>query len=207
MWEFTEGFDYEVHELPAHEIARAFVLKYGYVPLLARAAGVMCVDDARFFNHSDDPNCLEIGDNTVARHDLQPGTELTTNYASLRATRSPGSSEPSRHGGDGKFLRLLRMPPLSAQHDGLGQDPLVAGQHLAAHVDIVESALGDCEDGGVTERAGPQRAIFGPAYGRRRIYRAGGDDIVELHSKAKEFRQRRDLVEGRSVDAQRVDVR
>ena len=83
VWEFTEGFDYEVHELPAHEIARAFVLKYGYVPIIGPRRWVMCVDDARFFNHSDDPNCLEIGDNTVARHDLQPGTELTTNYASF----------------------------------------------------------------------------------------------------------------------------
>jgi uncharacterized protein len=90
LWEFTPGFDYEIHELPEHEVARTFVLKYGYVPLIGPRRWVMCVDDARFFNHSDDPTCVEIGDNTVARYDLHPGTELTTNYSSF--ARDPFAS-------------------------------------------------------------------------------------------------------------------
>lgn len=80
VWQFMPGLDYEVRELPENEVARAFVLKYGYMPLDEPRRWVMCVDDARFFNHSDDPTCLETDNGTVARFDLQPGTELTTDY-------------------------------------------------------------------------------------------------------------------------------
>ena len=46
---------------------------------------VLCGDDARFFNHSADPNCVDI-DNaaeglTVARRNIYPGEELTCDYA------------------------------------------------------------------------------------------------------------------------------
>ena len=47
---------------------------------------VLCGDDARFFNHSETPNCLDIfnaeeGDLTVAIRDIYPGEELTCDYA------------------------------------------------------------------------------------------------------------------------------
>lgn len=43
-------------------------------------------DDVRFFNHSDEPNCLDLsseqeGDITVARRDIFPGQELTCDYS------------------------------------------------------------------------------------------------------------------------------
>jgi hypothetical protein len=80
VWQFMPGLDYEVHELPENEIARAFVLKYGYMPLEGPRRWVMCVDDARFFNHADDPTCIETDNGTAARFDLPSGTELTTDY-------------------------------------------------------------------------------------------------------------------------------
>jgi uncharacterized protein len=43
----------------------------------------MCADDARFFNHSADPTCLDFGPHTTARYDLAPGTELTSDYRSF----------------------------------------------------------------------------------------------------------------------------
>jgi hypothetical protein len=47
---------------------------------------VLCGDDARFFNHSDNPNCLDIynghdEDLTVAVRDIKADEELTCDYA------------------------------------------------------------------------------------------------------------------------------
>lgn len=47
---------------------------------------VLCGDDARFFNHSPAPNCIDLydgisGDVTVALRDIEPGEELTCDYA------------------------------------------------------------------------------------------------------------------------------
>jgi hypothetical protein len=47
---------------------------------------VLCGDDARFFNHSPSPNCIDIfngeeNDLTVALRDIRPGEELTCDYA------------------------------------------------------------------------------------------------------------------------------
>ncbi|HEX8637422.1 MAG TPA: SET domain-containing protein [Pyrinomonadaceae bacterium] len=47
---------------------------------------VLCGDDARFFNHSAAPNCLDIcdgGENdiTTAARDINAGEELTCDYA------------------------------------------------------------------------------------------------------------------------------
>ena len=42
---------------------------------------VICLDDARFFNHSTSPNLDERHPTkTIARHDILPGEELTVNY-------------------------------------------------------------------------------------------------------------------------------
>ncbi len=46
---------------------------------------VLCSDDARFFNHSTDPNCVAVDDGadgvTVARREISHGEELTCDYA------------------------------------------------------------------------------------------------------------------------------
>lgn len=47
---------------------------------------VLCGDDARFFNHSNDPNCLDIyeGDEhglTIARKNIEANEELTCDYS------------------------------------------------------------------------------------------------------------------------------
>jgi hypothetical protein len=83
IWTFRAGFDYIVDDLPQDEILRNFVLKYGYRPITGEQGWVMCADDARFFNHSDDPTCLDFGPHTTARYNLPPGTELTSDYRSF----------------------------------------------------------------------------------------------------------------------------
>jgi len=71
-----------------HPAARVQIEKYTY---LDRELGkfVLCGDDARFFNHSDAPNCHDIpdarGGTTVAARDIEPGEELTSDYASFDA--------------------------------------------------------------------------------------------------------------------------
>ncbi len=48
---------------------------------------LLCGDDARFFNHSDDPNCYDqyelVEDVTLALKDIEVGEELTCNYKSF----------------------------------------------------------------------------------------------------------------------------
>lgn len=71
-----------------HPAAREQVEKYTY---LDRMLGkyVLCGDDARFFNHSEAPNCHDYpdegGGTTVAARDIEPGEELTSDYASFDA--------------------------------------------------------------------------------------------------------------------------
>jgi hypothetical protein len=96
IWAFCDGFDYIVEEMPKNEVMRTFVLKYGYLPVTGEKGWVMCADDARFFNHSDDPTCLDIGPHTTARYDLVPGTELTSDYRSF--CRDPFVGFPSHAG-------------------------------------------------------------------------------------------------------------
>ena len=50
---------------------------------------VLCFDDARYFNHSDNPNCktIESLDDKegveIAGKDIQKGEELTVNYKNM----------------------------------------------------------------------------------------------------------------------------
>jgi len=84
VWEFDERFDQVYDDIPdgADELATSFVKMYGF-----RYGGkiIMCVDNARFFNHSSDPNCYsaEVPGKmgcTRAKRDIKKGEELTDNY-------------------------------------------------------------------------------------------------------------------------------
>ena len=96
IWTFHPGFDYIVEELPENEILKHFVLKYGYLPITGENGWVMCADDARFFNHSDDPTCLDLGNATTARFDLAPYTELTSDYRSFCRDPFRGFQVPAK---------------------------------------------------------------------------------------------------------------
>jgi len=83
VWKFVSGFDFvmtkkEVAKLP--EVARSWVLTYGYYNK-EEGGYVICADDARFFNHSDNSNTDNtkmIG--TIASKDIKKGEEITCNY-------------------------------------------------------------------------------------------------------------------------------
>jgi uncharacterized protein len=63
-----------------------------------QAAGlwVLCGDNGRHFNHSDNPNTLSLGiafSDDVAATDLPAGTELTSDYRTICDTFKSGASD------------------------------------------------------------------------------------------------------------------
>jgi SET domain-containing protein len=75
IWRFSDSVDQrltpdEIHSLPS--ATRSQIEKYSY---REKHSGlyVLCGDDARFFNHSADPNCIDIYEPAAAprnAHDL-----------------------------------------------------------------------------------------------------------------------------------------
>jgi len=107
IWEFTAGFDVyvpsdDIRPLPA--AAQAALLKYCHRD---DASGhyVLCADDARFFNHADEPNSVDLPGPegaTIAARDIAVGEELTCDYWAFDAdaafklrTDPPGRVSPS----------------------------------------------------------------------------------------------------------------
>lgn len=101
IWKFQPGFDIkidknELDKLP--KIAKDSFLKYAYFNSTTNKY-ILCFDDARFFNHSDNPNCIDDNPNcieeesldgeeegiTIAARDIQPGEELTSDYRDFDA--------------------------------------------------------------------------------------------------------------------------
>jgi SET domain-containing protein len=88
IWRLHPTIDLRLTEEQIAELAspcREQARKYSY---REKHSGlyVLCGDDARFFNHSASPNCLDIyndpdADLTVAARDIKAGEELTCNYA------------------------------------------------------------------------------------------------------------------------------
>ena len=92
VWEFKARFDVEMSKEEIDGLspaAREQALKYTY---LSKTKGtyILCSDDARFFNHSDDPNTTSINvdgreNRDVANRDIQEGEEITADYGAFDA--------------------------------------------------------------------------------------------------------------------------
>jgi uncharacterized protein len=83
VWKYMPGFDLliskeEIERLS--EPAREQTNNYAYFDT-GHSKYMLCSDDARFFNHSNTPNCDESqNDITVAMRDINKGEELVVNY-------------------------------------------------------------------------------------------------------------------------------
>ena len=83
IWKFQEGFDLllsaqEMEKLS--EPAKAQFINYAYLDT-KRNQYLLCSDDARFFNHSKNPNCDDSKDDeTTSLQDITKGEELTVDY-------------------------------------------------------------------------------------------------------------------------------
>lgn len=87
-WRFMAGYD---RMLTAREIAgipepaRSSLLDHAYLDA-ATGLFVLCIDNARFMNHADDPNTAGVHENggidghDVATRDIAEGEELTCDY-------------------------------------------------------------------------------------------------------------------------------
>ena len=86
-WRFTEGFDLRLPQSALDVLspfAREQVLKYAYFDERL-SLYELCSDDARFFNHADDPNTRSVESPTgghidIATRDIAKGEELTCDY-------------------------------------------------------------------------------------------------------------------------------
>ena len=81
-WKLVPGFDclFSEEELKSFPPSvQAQVHHYGHYDS-ERNRYVLCSDDARFTNHSDEPTELSCGDYSVAARDIQPGEEITCDY-------------------------------------------------------------------------------------------------------------------------------
>lgn len=85
-WRFTQGFDLRFAQSAVDALslpARDQVMKYAYFD---EDIGLyeLCSDDARFFNHAEDPNTMSVetrGERfDVATRDIAKGEELTCDY-------------------------------------------------------------------------------------------------------------------------------
>lgn len=86
IWKFQPGFDLKVDKgelANLSEPAKEQFLNYTYLSLNT-GKYILCFDDARFFNHSDNPNCIDASPDddgiNVAARDIQKSEELTCNY-------------------------------------------------------------------------------------------------------------------------------
>lgn len=117
IWQLMPGFDSiiperEIQGLPP--VVRDYVDRFGYLNKEIQGY-VLCADDARFFNHSDEPNTVSVSQEiTVALHDIEKGQELTCNYFEFDATAQNHFSREARN--------LQPETPCSAVATPLGRE-------------------------------------------------------------------------------------
>lgn len=85
LWTFDPSIDWRIQpsELAAFpEPYRSRLHSYSYAD--PDGSYVLCGDNARYMNHSDDPNCDDSGPTfTIARRRIRAGEELTCDYRSF----------------------------------------------------------------------------------------------------------------------------
>ena len=90
VWRYSPTIDLRLSEQQLNDLAppcREQVSAYAY---RQRHGGLflLCGDDARFMNHSDKPNCVDVRDAdgsgmTLAATDICPGDEITCDYSTI----------------------------------------------------------------------------------------------------------------------------
>lgn len=83
LWRFQPGFDALFSQTEIAQLSEPAKMQFYNYSFLDRKYGkyMLCGDDARFFNHSSEPNCDDSApDKTLAIRDIEPGEELTVDY-------------------------------------------------------------------------------------------------------------------------------
>lgn len=88
IWKFTPGFDIKVTEHEVKKLPKLAQKYFSHFAFLNPETNkyVLCIDDARFYNHSENPNTVSIdhlGEEEgvdMASRDIKIGEELTIDY-------------------------------------------------------------------------------------------------------------------------------
>ena len=94
VWRFSEGLDLDLDPAMLDGLAphrRDALMHYGYIDQ-SLGRFILCCDDARFINHSDEPNTASDRKRDrygidVALRDIAAGEEITTDYAQFERYR------------------------------------------------------------------------------------------------------------------------
>jgi SET domain-containing protein len=79
VWEFTPGFDVELCIDKHPELIQEYLRHYG--SRVEPGTHLLCGDNARFMNHSANPNISAAESPNIALRDISAGEEITCNYA------------------------------------------------------------------------------------------------------------------------------
>jgi uncharacterized protein len=93
IWQFAPGFDLELSDEELKRLAdpcRRRILEYAYYNA-QKMRYILCSDDARFINHSPEPNTHSVGFGTddkeegvtLAARDIEADEEITEDYAAF----------------------------------------------------------------------------------------------------------------------------
>lgn len=82
IWELYPSFDIIINknkyeELP--DIAKKYIDNFAYYNEL-EGGFILCSDNAKYFNHSEKPNCIAKEFFTVATRNIEKGEEITEDY-------------------------------------------------------------------------------------------------------------------------------
>ena len=85
IWQWHEGIDQKilpelVDALP--EVCQEVFKRYSWVE---NDVYIMCIDNEKYINHSDNPTCvfIEDGNTAVAARDIEIGEEITQDYSTF----------------------------------------------------------------------------------------------------------------------------
>jgi hypothetical protein len=121
VWRFDSRIDRifsdeEIGDMP--ERLQRFLRRYSTLHAGLRM-WVLCGDNGRFFNHSDTPNTRSLGiafGDDVAASDIEPGTELTSDYRTICDAMRLGSLDFSQPHSDSRSRPpLMSASPMSSR--------------------------------------------------------------------------------------------
>jgi SET domain-containing protein len=85
LWEFDPSVDWRITPDELERFPEPYQSRFRmYCYLLPEGIYVFCGDNAKFMNHSTDPNCDDPeGYYTIANRDIEAGEELTSDYTTF----------------------------------------------------------------------------------------------------------------------------
>jgi uncharacterized protein len=103
IWKFDPAGDWKMTPEELSRFPEPFQSRLRqYLYLDPDGCYVLCGDSAKYMNHSDNPNCDDTGQVTIARRDIEAGEELTCDYRDFDMELSDGRAvsfeEPMTNG-------------------------------------------------------------------------------------------------------------